>query len=317
MSSEYTHRFCAAECLERRDNQLGTASIVRCFLAIECAGSWPSSVDNLLDAETFGVAAVAHLREFMKWCPVGVRVLLIKRRATTKTKKIYLVLPDLGKGTEFLIGDYGDLPRLDLKAAYEEPGELKDLLFVCTHGKRDKCCAKFGFPVFKKLSARFRDVQGTEVWQCTHVGGDRFAANVIWMPYGLGFAHVHVNTDRFTDCVAAQRISLAHLRGWSALPSAAQYLEGLLRSRHALSRPREITLLHYAEEKDQVQNTVAKIAMRLEVSSPRQYLGTVRISRDEETGRVLASCNKGGHTFRRNFELISLEELEGSAMPMA
>ena len=45
------------------------------------------------------------------------------------------------------------------------------LLLVCTHGRRDACCAQFGRPTAMALARRY----GTAVWETTHVGGDRFA----------------------------------------------------------------------------------------------------------------------------------------------
>ena len=53
-------------------------------------------------------------------------------------------------------------------------------LLVCTHGRREVCCAKYGRPVAQALAARY----GPLVWETTHVGGDRFAANLVVLPSG-------------------------------------------------------------------------------------------------------------------------------------
>ena len=57
---------------------------------------------------------------------------------------------------------------------YDEP-----LFLVCTHGNHDKCCAKFGIPVYEKLQEAS---VGDQAWQCSHIGGDRFAGNLICLP---------------------------------------------------------------------------------------------------------------------------------------
>ena len=54
------------------------------------------------------------------------------------------------------------------------------LYLVCTNGNRDKCCAKFGQPVYEQVA---RDV-GESAWQTTHIGGHRFAATIMLLPTG-------------------------------------------------------------------------------------------------------------------------------------
>ena len=80
------------------------------------------------------------------------------------------------------IGDYDELvlaPRTGQR--------VESLMYaVCTHGRHDKCCAKFGLPVYCAL----RDRVGAKAWQCSHVGGDRFAGNVVVFPYGLYYGRV-------------------------------------------------------------------------------------------------------------------------------
>jgi hypothetical protein len=61
-----------------------------------------------------------------------------------------------------------------------------DLYIVCTHGKRDACCAKQGLPVFEAL-AKLRPGQ---VWQTTHLGGHRFAPTLAHLPSGLCYGRV-------------------------------------------------------------------------------------------------------------------------------
>src|SRR5690606_35152795 len=49
---------------------------------------------------------------------------------------------------------------------------------VCTHAKHAVCCAVRGRPIAAELATRWPDV----VWECSHLGGDRFAGNVVMLP---------------------------------------------------------------------------------------------------------------------------------------
>ena len=60
-------------------------------------------------------------------------------------------------------------------------GRTRPIILVCTHGVHDACCAIRGRPVAAALAARWPDL----VWECSHVGGDRFAPNVVLLPDGL------------------------------------------------------------------------------------------------------------------------------------
>jgi hypothetical protein len=57
---------------------------------------------------------------------------------------------------------------------------------VCTHGRHDACCALKGRPTASALAG----LRPGAVWHCSHVGGDRFAANVLALPHGLYYGRV-------------------------------------------------------------------------------------------------------------------------------
>jgi hypothetical protein len=60
--------------------------------------------------------------------------------------------------------------------------------FVCTHGKRDRCCALWGIPLYQAMAAEAPQ----HVWQTTHTGGHRFAPNVISFPHGVTYGRLEV-----------------------------------------------------------------------------------------------------------------------------
>ena len=55
------------------------------------------------------------------------------------------------------------------------------------HGSRDQCCSLRGTAVFGALAGRLGE---EELWISSHLGGHRFAANVVVLPAGLQFGRV-------------------------------------------------------------------------------------------------------------------------------
>src|SRR5262249_39352173 len=83
--------------------------------------------------------------------------------------------------------------------------------------------ALYGRPLYDALR---QAADSAGVWQSTHVGGDRFAGNVVVLPHGLYYGRV--GPREVAGLVAAHaggRIDLARYRGRSAWPFAVQAAE--------------------------------------------------------------------------------------------
>jgi hypothetical protein len=120
--------------------------------------------------------------------------------------------------------DFNDLLASNEK--YKKNERKKPLFLVCTNGRRDLCCAKFGMPVFSEMSSK----NESNVWQCTHVGGHRFAANVISFPHGIYYGRIGIDEGiRLMETVRKGEIFLERYRGRSAYPEIAQVGEYFLR----------------------------------------------------------------------------------------
>ena len=114
------------------------------------------------------------------------------------------------------VDTHDDLLDLDVAASLEgstPAGEPLDhpLFVVCTHGKRDPCCARAGRPLYEGLREAVDD---DWVWQSTHVGGDRFAGNLVCFPEGVYYGRAE-REDAFEilEEHLAGRIELGHYRG--------------------------------------------------------------------------------------------------------
>jgi hypothetical protein len=125
---------------------------------------------------------------------------------------------------------------------YERDGELLDLSLgpaagsayrgrlwiVCTHGRHDRCCAQDGRPV----AAALAELDPDRTWECSHLGGDRFAGNVVLLPSGTYYGRVRPSdvTDLMTAADAGEVVS--HLvRGRSVHTPAQQAAQHLARER--------------------------------------------------------------------------------------
>jgi hypothetical protein len=86
---------------------------------------------------------------------------------------------------------WGELPTdehlLEVLAGRDQGSPSDEPIYlICTHGRHDPCCAVRGRPTAAALAAAHPD----RTWECSHVGGDRFAANLVLLPHGLFYGHV-------------------------------------------------------------------------------------------------------------------------------
>jgi len=92
----------------------------------------------------------------------------------------------------FALDDYEDLLNLDLAAIvagepiYQKYVSDERVFLVCTNGRRDKCCAKFGPPIYAEVARAVGDA----AWQTTHIGGHRFSACVVFLPDGIIYGRI-------------------------------------------------------------------------------------------------------------------------------
>src|SRR5690242_2618765 len=105
--------------------------------------------------------------------------------------------------------------------SYDEP-----LFCVCTHGRHDACCAERGRPVAAALAAAFPE----QTWEVSHIGGDRFAGNMLALPQGLYYGRLDAESSvSVAEGHVAGRLDLDHLRGRSSYAMPVQYAELALR----------------------------------------------------------------------------------------
>jgi hypothetical protein len=93
------------------------------------------------------------------------------------------------------------------------------LVLVCTHGVHDVCCAITGRPVAAALAARWPEA----TFECSHMGGDRFAPNVLVLPDRACFAGLSPDlVGPVVEAHLAGRTDPRWLRGVAGLHPAEQ-----------------------------------------------------------------------------------------------
>lgn len=228
----------------RGDDLAGTASTVRAFLLVENPGPWGVDAvrDNRLPTAVKGPLASAANR-------AGVRINLIRRHRRAAPRhgfRVFAACADPARPwlETTVVESAEDLLDLDLVAlgAGRSPGLEPDagpLLCVCTHGRHDACCAVAGRPVAAALSA----AHPGRTWEVSHIGGDRFAGNVLVLPHGLYYGRLDVPASLVVSAGhLSGELDLDHLRGRSGHPMPVQAAEIALRRRLGETRLDALTL---------------------------------------------------------------------------
>jgi hypothetical protein len=222
---------CSVSSSARHEPQTGTASTFRRFLLVEFPGPW--GVDALLDSR-LPTEIGAELKRRAR--PLGIRVALIRRHgraAAGSRMRVFAAYADPSRPwmETAELTDPEQLATLDLDAlsagrslgleTWPAP-----LFLTCTHGRHDTCCAELGRPVARALFYSHPD----EAWEVSHIGGDRFAGNVLVLPHGLYYGRLDPESAaRMAVWHHDGRLDLDHFRGRSGYSWPVQAAEIFLR----------------------------------------------------------------------------------------
>ena len=222
----------------------GTASVVLGWVLLEQPGPWgadavtESRLDRDLARALDRAAAAAHLR-----------LLLIRRPGRGASQPWACFVAHTSRQDRWLerrrLDDPAELLELDMAAvvAGERPGfgEAVDepVYLVCTNGRHDRCCATYGRPLALALAAG----HGELIWESSHVGGDRFAGNLVCLPGGHYFGRVGpAEAARVVDRHLAGAIDLDHYRGCCVDPPVVQAAEWFARTATGLAGVDDLAL---------------------------------------------------------------------------
>ena len=196
----------------------------RAWLLVEHPGPWPHEA-----AEAPMPAPLAALVSAAE--SYGVRVQLIRkpgRRHVRDARTVFLgwtagsepwlrravVSASAPKLTERVLKDLADGSAPSFGAPAGEP-----VFLVCTHAKRSVCCSRYGIPLARSLAVRHPG----QVWETSHVGGHRFAANLVILPHGLYYGPVGLEAaSAAIDAYQRGAVALDRYRGRAGTPKPGQ-----------------------------------------------------------------------------------------------
>ena len=223
---------CSAASLRAGEPLEGTAADgVRTWILLEYARPWEPKP---LEPSELPASVKTHMEG---WLSRGdVRHQFIRRPGSDGKRPTLLVAHARAENPwvlRFELDDYEDILELDLAQILNEERHdnaqrvMEPQHFVCAHGRRDRCCGLKGSALFRRLHA----VVGTDVWQTSHLGGHRFAACVLSLPYGvyygrLGDEHAEALLDAHRK---GEMLDLDHVRGRCAWGRPVQAAEIFLR----------------------------------------------------------------------------------------
>ncbi|MCV7344637.1 sucrase ferredoxin [Mycolicibacterium rhodesiae] len=211
---------CSDQSLARNDPMYGTASAGTSWLLLELAGGWgrsafldsPACIDPAL-----GLAVVRRAEA------AGMRIAAIRKHGRREaTPRWRWFVAHCAVGSEALYSGEVAGPReyLDLALDGSDGTASTDpLVAVCAHGRHDMCCAVRGRAATAAISAAYPEF----AWECSHLGGDRFAATMLVLPEGLCYGRAdQADAPELVSRYLDGRLVDRFLRGRTSLPHAVQ-----------------------------------------------------------------------------------------------
>ncbi|MGV9479606.1 sucrase ferredoxin [Gordonia aichiensis] len=212
---------CSTQSAERRDPIYGTASAGTAWVLLELGGGWghsaflqsPSIIDHDL-----GLRIVRRVEK------QRMRIVAIRRpgrRPPTPRWRWFIVNAEPGAESVHTGEVDGPAGYLDLALdGSDGQATTEPLVAVCAHGKHDQCCAVRG----RAATAAIASAYPEWTWECSHLGGDRFAATGLILPHGLCYGRLDTATDPATvvELYTQGRLDDSLLRGRTSLSHAVQ-----------------------------------------------------------------------------------------------
>jgi hypothetical protein len=176
---------------------------------------------------------------------------------------------------------------------------------ICTNGKRDRCCAVYGRPAAAAVAAAATD---WDTWECSHLGGHRYAATMLLLPAGDMFGWLDPES-----AVAAIRgfdsgeLALPHYRGRTGQPPQAQ--AALHAAAIRLDEPRRDALRVCALRAGEADRWTADVVHTTPDGTQTRYLVTVA-GAPSQPG--LLSCADEFPRAETEYETVSFARIQGS-----
>lgn len=194
----------------------------------------------------------------------------------------------------------------------EDTSQVRDVL-VCTHGSHDVCCGRFGYPLYEELRQRYAaESEGKlRVWRTSHLGGHRFAPNLIDLPEGRYWGRMRLeDLENFVIRNGSASDLREFHRGWAGLGGRSeQVAEGEAFSREGWGWAEYPKAGEVIEVDEDGESAEVRIEYRTPDGAWGAYEATVKA-----TGNVTTLLNSGTEALQeaRQYSVSRLERVNRS-----
>jgi hypothetical protein len=285
-----------------RDEPLfATASVVQRWLLLEQPGSWGQ---NALTESRLPPVAGRELRQRAQ--AAGLRIILIRRgrRFSSGRRHCYFArttqtAPYLAEMSLDSLDDLLDVDLSPLRDGGRIEGATecpRPVFLVCTHGRHDACCSIRGNQVSRVACAK----PGDDAWECSHIGGDRFAGNLVCFPHGVYYGRVATDdVASLMDAYSSGRVSLERYRGRCCYPFPMQAAEYFVRRELGILGIEDVVL------SDSERRDDGSIVGTFSLSDGRRVEAEVTVDRSGERHQL--TCGSAVSAVVPRYELAALK----------
>jgi hypothetical protein len=295
---------CSALSSAAGEDLWATATQTTVFFLLEYRQAWGKKAVPESDLPS---AVKTFLDDLAKSLPAA-KFLLIKGPPPAAGLRFFVAVSDQAAPVvyEFTLPNYEAVLDLDFQALlsgashYHGNRRQAPLYLVCTNGRRDACCARLGAPVYQALQAALGDQAVPLAWQVTHIGGHRFAANVLVLPEGLLYGRMTLqDVPALIHAHAQGHVLLEKLRGRSACSLTAQAAEHFLRCQTGQLDAAAWRLLE--QQPAGAQQWAVRFA---HLETGQEHI--VMLAQNTQDQSVYESCSLDKQTPVKHFRLISI-----------
>lgn len=291
---------CFDNSLQASEQIFATAPNVNFWILIEYKDFWEEKAFNNCDID---IEVKNVIRDLAGQYPKS-RIQLIRNELSSKDHiKLYIAVTKETekKVYEFRVISYQDILKIDFERGLSEKTlKSQPLLLVCTHGSHDKCCGEKGLELFGHLSKHEKDF---EVWQTTHLGGHRFAANILILPGGIYYGRINKeNYVKIRDSYFDSKLETGFLRGRCFYHPDVQAAEYFFRSELKYSTLNNLHLRGQSTTKNGVVNVIVE-----NTELKRAY--EVIMKKNDKALQLFASCRDIHKKFIAQYKLVSINKI--------
>lgn len=201
---------CSQYSRQNNEAWLGTASPAQVWIALSHPKPWGATALASVD---IGDQNRKHLTSLFSLYSDS-RIQIITQKETSDIVLFFAVAFEHDQRLYRIpLENYDQILKLSWKDIIAHKPEYQKYLtddaiyLICTNAQHDPCCGERGQALFDQYS------HNEQVWQCSHLGGDRFAANMVSLPTGSYYRRV--DADALRNIIATEQKNRVHISNFA------------------------------------------------------------------------------------------------------